>query len=161
MEFLGEKAIKTHIRWHCSWVLDLEAQEPAFEWVLLGSEEEPWLGICVLKAWEEPGPWLLRGNGLGFPLSELAEGPLWGPFPREGVPTVLLLGCTAASPSLSRKGLGHPFPQSHQPWAQVPLLHLSRPLPLPSLSFPSGTCYRRCSAVCPFLPRSLSPSPCW
>lgn len=56
LEFLGEKAIKTHIRWHCSWVLDLEAQEPAFEWVLLGSEEEPWLGICVLKAWEERAP---------------------------------------------------------------------------------------------------------
>lgn len=66
-------------------------------------------------------------------------------FPR-GVQTVPLVECTAASPS-PQEGSWVPLPPKHsRNGAPVLLLHLSQTLPLPSLSFPSGRCYKRCSA---------------
>lgn len=112
-------------------------------------------GICILNALEEPGPWPLRGKSLGFLFSEPAEGPLWGFFLREGMPTMPLVGCMAASPGPSRKGLEHPFPSE-------PPEPGSSPTPSPELAtclsepqFPLWHMLQEALSKCVLLPRSL------
>lgn len=89
----------TELSWVLRNMLDLQPEDPGLEY-----------GICIPNASEKPGPWLLRGKSLGSLISEPAEGRIWSFFLREGVPTMTLVGCMAASLSLSKKGLGHACP---------------------------------------------------
>lgn len=56
-------------------------------------------------------------------------------------------GVHSSKPQSQQEGPCVPLPpKSSRTGAPVLLLHLSQTLPLPSLSFPSGRCYKRCSA---------------